>query len=526
MRAILILLIGLQFVHAQSRLGAEFHRGRREAFRAQMPKNSVAVFFAAPIRNRANDVNYHYHQNSDYFYLTGHKEPGGVLILFSENRTIYGKSTNEVLFVMDNDPKAELWTGKRLGIQKAADTLGFAVVRSNRDFFNLPIKFSTFSQILFLQPQTDIRSAVYDVSDPTNIAALQAAFLRQAEIPELISYTLLDVYSLIRKGNGAVIPQIEYLVKENPVFLSDYWVSSYTSAKKDKDRLDIAKLIPAERFDLKTPNKILDGLRQIKLPAELALLERAIRITTTAQIEAMKAIHPGMSELEIQGLHEFVYRRYGAAHEGYPSIVGSGHNGCVLHYTQNDRPKVGQDLVLMDLGAEYEGYTADVTRTVPASGRFSAEQKAIYELVLKAQTDGIAACKAGAFFFAPHHAAKATIAKGLKELGIIQKESEVERYFPHGTSHFLGLDVHDRGVTGVLQENMVITVEPGVYIPPGSPCDPKWWGIAVRIEDDVLITANGCEVLSANAPRTVEEIESLMAETSPLENWQLPEIDN
>ena len=179
----------------------------------------------------------------------------------------------------------------------------------------------------------------------------------------------------------------------------------------------------------------------------------------------------------------------------------------------------------MDLGAEYHGYTADVTRTIPANGKFSEEQKLIYNIVLEAQDAGIAASQPGNSMRAPHQAAKAVIDKRLAELGIIQP-GERHNYFPHGTSHYVGLDVHDPGTGGPLQPGSVITVEPGIYIPENSPCDKKWWNIAVRIEDDILITETGNENLSAMAPRTVEAIEQMMAQKSALDNFALPNIDN
>jgi len=223
----------------------------------------------------------------------------------------------------------------------------------------------------------------------------------------------------------------------------------------------------------------------------------------------MKAMHSGMSETEIQGVHEFVYKKYGSEYEGYPSIVGAGNNGCVLHYIENTKTKVENDLVLMDLGAEYHGYTADVT---------------IYDVVYKAQEAGIKACTVGNSFSASDQEAKRVINKGLVRLGII-KEDERHSYFPHGTSHYLGLDVHDPGTYGPLQANSVITVEPGIYIPDGSPCDKKWWGIAVRIEDDILITENGPVNLSAEAPRTADAIEKMMKNSSALDDFKLPKLD-
>ena len=215
----------------------------------------------------------------------------------------------------------------------------------------------------------------------------------------------------------------------------------------------------------------------------------------------MKAMHVGMSEFEIQGIHEYVYKKYGCEYEGYPSIVGAGNNGCVLHYIENSKTKVENDLVLMDLGAEYHGYTADVTRTIPANGKFSTEQKLIYDLVYQAQEAGIATVTIGNSFQAPDQVGRKIITDGLIKLGIISKPSDSRLYFPHGTSHHIGLDVHDPGKYENFEENMVLTVEPGIYIPKGSNCDKKWWGIAVRIEDDILVTNKGPINLSAQAAR-------------------------
>jgi Xaa-Pro aminopeptidase len=267
------------------------------------------------------------------------------------------------------------------------------------------------------------------------------------------------------------------------------------------------------------------SLREKKSKEEMVLLTKAIRISAMGQREIMKAMHPGMSETEIQGVHEFVYKKYGSEFEGYPSIVGAGNNGCVLHYIENSKMKVENDLVLMDLGAEYHGYTADVTRTIPANGKFSTEQKLIYDLVYDAQEAGIATAKIGNSFSAPDVAARKIISDGLMKLGITKTADESRKYFPHGTSHHIGLDVHDPGLYNNFEENMVLTVEPGIYIPNGSDCDKKWWGIAVRIEDDILITSNGPVNLSAEAPRKSDEIEALMKEKSVFDTFNLPKLD-
>jgi Xaa-Pro aminopeptidase len=259
----------------------------------------------------------------------------------------------------------------------------------------------------------------------------------------------------------------------------------------------------------------LDRLRTIKTAEEMVPLKRAIDITVEAQREAMRSLTPGMHEYEAQALIEYVFARNGSQYPGFPSIVGSGENTVILHYESNRRRTQPGDLVLMDIGAEVHGYTADVTRTVPVSGTFSPEQKAIYEIVLRAQNAGIQASRAGSPFGAPHQAAARELAAGLAQLGLITGPTDangLRRFFMHGTSHYLGLDVHDVGAYGPLEAGTVITVEPGIYIAPAPDIDRKWWNIGVRIEDDVLITAEGPQLLSGGAPRTVAEIEAVMRE--------------
>ncbi|MEO5571134.1 MAG: M24B family metallopeptidase, partial [Bacteroidia bacterium] len=270
----------------------------------------------------------------------------------------------------------------------------------------------------------------------------------------------------------------------------------------------------SENIDRVNFAKITASLREIKTGEELLLLEKAIGITCTGFIEALKAAEPGMTEYQLQAINEYCWNRAGSEYAGYPSIVGGGENSCVLHYETNRKKLVQGDMLVMDMGAEYHGYTADVTRSFPVNGKFSSEQKAIYQLVYDAQKAGIEMCKPGNGFQDPHRAASKVLLDGLKKLGIIKKDDELQNYFMHGTSHYLGLDVHDPGTYGDLKPNSVITVEPGIYIKEGSDCDKKWWDIGVRIEDDVLITNDGHRVLSDCVPKTVEEIEKLMAEKS------------
>lgn len=254
----------------------------------------------------------------------------------------------------------------------------------------------------------------------------------------------------------------------------------------------------------------LGRMRVRKDATEIRLLRKAADATVAGHREAMKSVEPGMREFELQAVVEYAFTKAGCEFQGYNSIVGSGPNACILHYEANRKEMKAGEIICMDVAGEFHGYTADVTRSFPVSGKFSPEQKAVYEVVLEAQKAGIAACVPGAKFGAAHAAATKVIAAGLKRLGIIKESSEVGRYFMHGTSHYIGLDVHDSMGDDTLQPNYVLTVEPGIYIKAGSPCDKKWWNIGIRIEDDILVTEKGPENLSQGVPREVKEIEALM----------------
>ena len=467
-----------------------FHKTRREALRQQMPAGSVAVLFAAPERNRANDVNFIYHQNPDLHYLTGYGEPDAVLVLFKEPRTVGGQaSVTEALFARPRDQAREQWTGRRLGRDGAKNQLQLQFTAENKDFAGAGIKWVDFSQILFLDLPADTRN---DPKDPADLASLVATFRQQSGVPADYDPNLQEIYTALRKYGLQYAPQVTANLtsasQETPALAADPAVQAYLVAKTNDERKQAISLIKIGRHDGATLAAALDGLREIKQPEELTLLRRAIQISTAGQREVYKLVRPDMGEMEVQGLHEYVYRRFGAEFQGYPSIVGGGANGCILHYESNDRQRLDNDLLLMDCGAEYHGYSADVTRTIPPSGTFSPAQRQIYELVLAAQEAGFAQCKPGAAFNAPNKATQDVVTAGLLRLGIIKEGKEASRYYPHGASHYLGLDVHDRGTYGVFQPGTVITVEPGIYIPAGSPCNPKWWNIGVRIEDDVLIT--------------------------------------
>jgi Xaa-Pro aminopeptidase len=467
-------------------LTAQFHKERRDAFRKKMSNNSVAVFFGNPIRNRANDVDFVYHQDPNFYYLTGYKEPNCVLVLFSNDQMDKeGSSYNEILYVQEKNARAEQWTGVRLGTVGAQKELGFSKAFNGKDFLKSGIDFYSFSSVYFEEFKDDYRDSKREEA---------------------------DIFKLV----GSFKNQIGYNTKSN-----------LKTDSNIQNEINLSKNVTSKKanVDTKSIDLFMKKLREIKTKEEMVLLTKAIRISAMGQRETMKAMHTGMSEAEIQGLHEFVYKKYGSEYEGYPSIVGAGNNGCVLHYIENNKTKVDNDLVLMDLGAEYHGYTADVTRTIPANGKFSTEQKIIYDLVYEAQEAGIATVKIGNAFDAPDIAARKVITDGLMKIGVINSEAESRKYFPHGTSHHIGLDVHDPGMYNTFEKDMVLTVEPGIYIPIGSDCDKKWWGIAVRIEDDILVTANEPINLSAEAPRKSNEIEALMTEKSVLDGFNLPKLD-
>ncbi|MDW8019828.1 MAG: aminopeptidase P N-terminal domain-containing protein [Chloroherpetonaceae bacterium] len=285
-------------------------------------------------------------------------------------------------------------------------------------------------------------------------------------------------------------------------------------------QLSTEQLFKQAGFIVQSALPILAKMRVTKSPEEIRLIQKATDITVAAHLQAIMSCEPDMYEYELAAVAEYVFKRMGCAYTAYPSIVGSGENSVILHYDAVRKKMRSGELVVMDMAGEYEGYASDVTRTIPVSGKFSPEQRAIYELVLKAQEAAIAECRAGNPFHAPHLKAVEVIADGLLKLGIIQDRRDYRRYFMHGSSHHVGLDVHDPSF-GTLGENQVITVEPGIYIAEGSLCDRKWWNIGVRIEDVVLITKDGPRVLSAALPKNPDAIETLMQQRG-LGNLALP----
>ena len=436
--------------YPNDQLTKEFHASRRAALRNLMPDNSVAVFFSAPVRNRSNDVDYQYSQDPNFYYLSGLTEPNSMLLIFKKETTLGGKTGNEFIFVQPKNTKQEMWTGVLLGPDTVSKTLGFKNVFLNNEFEALTTNFVSLDKIYVIFPNDQPAETGFET--------------------------------------------------DNRIKLAGQFKRKTAGIQNKLQHIDLGKWLAA--------------LRAVKQPEELVLLQKAIDISCKGHVELMKAAYPGMTEYQGQAVMEYYFKEGGSEYPGYPSIVGGGENSCTLHYEKNSKKVFNNELLLADCGAEYHGYSADVTRTMPVNGKFSDEQRAIYQLVLDAQQAGIEACKPGNRFTDPGKTATEVIMKGLVKLGIIKNEKEYRTYFMHGTSHYLGLDVHDAGMYGNLEAGNVITVEPGIYIPVGSDCDKKWWNIGVRIEDDVLITAEGHRVMSDAAPKTIEAIEKLMMEKS------------
>ena len=421
-------------IYDEDLLPPSFHAGNRNKVRALMPERTMAIYYAGTEKVRSNDVSYEFHQDPDFYYLTGLNEPNSVLLLFKEPTVFKEDTIQELLLLKKRNPQSETWVGKKLGIDGSELVLemqkSYDIDEFNMHSFNL----LDFDSIFYHDPQKEFRKK------------------------SIISDSVLE----------------DMIIDDNE------------------------------------SRKWMNQLREIKSEEEMILMRKAISITCDAQNELMKVLKPEMKEYQAEAVVEAVFKMNGAEYPGYPSIVGAAENSCILHYTTNRKTMKGNHLLLSDVGAEYHGYTADVTRTMPVDGKFSKEEKIIYDIVLEAQDKAIEACVPGNPFYITNTIATTVISQRLQELGLIKSPFEIRRYFMHGTSHYLGLDVHDAGTRGEFQPNTVITVEPGIYIKEGSPCDPKWWNIGVRIEDDILITDSLPENLSGCIPRSTNEIEKMM----------------
>lgn len=426
---------------------------RRKALMSNMPADSIAIIPSAQMKQRNNDVEYPFRQDSSFYYLTGFNEPDAMLLL------IPGRASGEtVLFCRERDKLMEIWNGYRSGPDGAVNDFAFDEAHAIGEIDDvLPALLNGMSRIYYSIGQDE-------------------------ELDQQIRHWLNLIRGKVRQG--AVAPT-----------------------------------------ELVMLDHLLNEMRLIKSTEEQDLMRRAGEISAQGHVKAMELCKPGLMEyqLEAEILHHFAMQ--GARQPAYSTIVGGGSNACILHYIENDQPLADGDLVLIDAGCELEHYAGDITRTFPVNGQFSEPQAALYSLVLKAQKACIDLAKPGVLWDAVHDCSVEVLTKGLIELGLLKESLEeaiaagsYRDFYMHRIGHWLGMDVHDVGDYKVenqwrpLEPGMVMTIEPGLYVAADNmDVDPCWRGIGIRIEDDILITESGCEVLTAAVPKEIDEIEALMA---------------
>lgn len=439
------------------------HQDRRARLLGRMQPGAVAVLATAPEVLRNGDSDYPYRHDSYFYYLTGFTEPESVLVLVAAQGE---QPARAILFCREKNLEREIWDGFRYGPEAAKAEFGF--------------------------------DEAYPIGE------------LDAQMAKLLANAPALYYAL---GHSAAL---------------DAQVAGWLKAVRLQARTGVTAPSTAHHL-----LGILDEMRLVKDAHEAELMRRAAVISAQAHVRAMRATRPGMFEYEIEAelLHEF--RRNGAQFPAYTPIVASGPNACVLHYNVNNRRIQDRELVLIDAGCEFGGYAADITRTYPAGGRFSAPQRQLYELVLQAQSAAFAAIVPGQPYSGMHEAAVQVLAQGMLDLGLLDKskhgsvenviaERAHQQFYMHGTGHWLGMDVHDVGAyrdtaqdskpSRPLIPGMALTVEPGIYVRPADGVPEQFWHIGIRIEDDILVTDNGCEVLTGGAPKSVDAIEALMGE--------------
>jgi Xaa-Pro aminopeptidase len=428
-----------------------------------MEPGAVAVLATAPEVARNSDSDYPYRHDSYFYYLTGFTEPESAMVLIAAHGELPARS---ILFCREKNVEREIWDGFRYGPAAARERFGF------------------------------------DEAYP--IGELDAQMAR----------LLADV------------PALYYALAHDAAL--DARVAGWLKAVRAQSRSGVTA--PARTHHLLA---LLDEMRLLKDETEQALMLRAATISGAAHVRAMRAARPGMFEYELEAELLYAFRKDGAQFPAYTPIVASGANACVLHYSANNAQTTDGDLVLIDAGCEFDSYAADITRTFPVNGRFSEAQKTLYELVLRAQDAALAAVVPGRPYSGVHEAALAVLAEGMLDLGLLDKakygsvdnvlaERAYTPFYMHGTGHWLGLDVHDTGSyrdtalegkpSRRLVPGMALTVEPGIYVRPAPGVPERFWNIGIRIEDDVIVGESGARVLSGSAPKTVREIETLMAE--------------
>ena len=429
---------------------------RRKRLMDMIGSDSIAILPTASVTVRNRDVEFPFRPDSDFFYLTGYPEPEAVLVLIPDR-----KEGESILFCRESDEKMETWHGRRSGLDGAI--------------------------------------SIYSVDDAFPIEDMDDILPGLIEGHERIFYNMGINQNFDQRVLG--------------------WVNQI------RDKVRVGAIAPDEFISL---NHFLHEMRLYKSHYEVRLMRQAAKISAKAHKRAMRNCRPDMYEYQLEGelISEFIQN--GARFTAYPPIVGSGQNTCILHYTDNSDKMLDGDLLLIDSGAEYQCYASDITRTFPVNGKFSNAQRDIYNLVLSAQTAAINEIKPGKHWNDPHDAAVKVLTEGMVSLGILEgdpeeliKNKDYAKYYMHRTGHWLGMDVHDVGdykLDGewrMLEAGMVMTVEPGLYLPANSKDLPDHWqNIGVRIEDDVLVTKDGYDILSKDAPKTIDEIEELMADAA------------
>jgi Xaa-Pro aminopeptidase len=429
------------------------HARRRKKLMDMMGDESIAIIPTAPVYIRNRDVEFPFRPDSDFYYLTGYPEPEAVAVLVPDRH-----QGEYVLFCRENDPVMETWNGRRAGLDGAVGR--------------------------------------YGADDAFPIGDLDEIIPGLLEDRQRIFYTM---------GNNSAF---------------DQRVLGWVNQVRKRARTGVSA--PDEFISL---NHLLHEMRLYKSRAEIAAMRKAAKISAAAHKRAMQICRPGMFEYQIEAELKYTFMKLGAREPAYPPIVGGGANSCILHYTENNQMLNDGDVLLIDAGAEYNSYASDISRTFPVNGRFSTAQREAYELVLAAQAAAIRKIRPGNHWNEPHEAAIEILTEGMVDLGILKgrpkqliKDQAYTKYYMHRTGHWLGMDVHDVGdykVEGewrTFEPGMVMTVEPGIYLPAGSKgLAKKWWNIGIRIEDDVLVTETGHDILTRDAPKTIDEIESLMA---------------
>lgn len=455
---------------------------RRKAVMEKMNGHGIMILFSAEPRRYSRNIFYQYRQENNFYYLSGIRQPNAILVLMPQNLTY-----REILFIPERDPTRELWTGRMLSAEEASDISGIPHVWEASEFEDF------VSAIL--------AGTAYQVDRYRETSEYEGFFSRlragQADV-----YLLLDERPGLR---GEPSPEWRFAEKLRQRFVG---------------------------FQIRDASDLIHDLRMIKSPYEVEQLRRAVDITVEAQNQAIRGIRPGVWEYEVEAVVDYVFKKRNAFDWAFPSIVASGPNATVLHYEESQRQAQTGELLLCDVGAEYNYYAADITRTVPVSGRFSPRQAEIYQLVLDAQNAAMAKVRPGASMDELHQSAVEVLKQGLVRLGLIADAAgdQYRVFFPHGVGHWLGMNVHDVGPRfRKFAPGMVLTVEPGIYIRQDSvermarlgveaaalerirTAIEPYLNIGVRIEDVVLVTEDGYEHLSRHLPREIREIEQLMA---------------